>query len=90
MRASQDLEVENKQLRETLKDYNTEFAQVKNQGEWKGDVNMKGCDDASVEVTIMKLKEQIRELESTVEDKAAVRRVHLSSMFTYSPSLSLG
>ena len=41
LRASQDLEVENKQLRETLKDYNTEFAQVKNQGEEEVDVNMK-------------------------------------------------
>ena len=27
-----DLEIENKQLRETLHDYNTEFADVKNQG----------------------------------------------------------
>ena len=32
LRTLQDLEVENKQLRETLNDYNTEFAQVKNQG----------------------------------------------------------
>lgn len=30
----QDLEIENKQLRETLDDYNNEFAEVKNQGEW--------------------------------------------------------
>ena len=27
-----DLEIENKQLRETLEDYNNEFAEVKNQG----------------------------------------------------------
>ena len=27
-----DLEIENKQLRETLDDYNNEFAEVKNQG----------------------------------------------------------
>ena len=29
----QDLEIENKQLRETLDEYNHEFAEVKNQGE---------------------------------------------------------
>ena len=29
---SQDYEIENKQLRETLDEYNTEFAEVKNQG----------------------------------------------------------
>ena len=29
----QDLEIENKQLRETLEDYNNEFAEVKNQRE---------------------------------------------------------
>ena len=28
----QDLEIENKQLRETLEEYNHEFAEVKNQG----------------------------------------------------------
>ena len=28
----QDYEIENKQLRETLEEYNTEFAEVKNQG----------------------------------------------------------
>ena len=41
-----DLEIENKQLRETLEDYNNEFAEVKNQGRlieggrrWKRVVN---------------------------------------------------
>ena len=29
---AQDLEIENKQLRETLTEYNSEFAHVKNQG----------------------------------------------------------
>ena len=29
---AQDLEIENKQLRETLEEYNNEFAEVKNQG----------------------------------------------------------
>ena len=29
---AQDLEIENKQLRETLDEYNHEFAEVKNQG----------------------------------------------------------
>ena len=28
----QDYEIENKKLRETLEEYNTEFAEVKNQG----------------------------------------------------------
>lgn len=32
----QDLEIENKQLRETLDEYNHEFAEVKNQGMWYG------------------------------------------------------
>lgn len=32
----QDLEIENKQLRETLNDYNQEFKEVKNQGEVGG------------------------------------------------------
>ena len=35
---AKDCEIENKQLRETLKEYNSEFAQVKNQGmyaRWK-------------------------------------------------------
>lgn len=32
MQRMQDLEIENKQLRETLEEYNTEFAEVKNQG----------------------------------------------------------
>nr|KAG5713185.1 hypothetical protein BaRGS_007712 [Batillaria attramentaria] len=31
-----DLEIENKQLRETLDDYNNEFAEVKNQGQFVG------------------------------------------------------
>lgn len=31
---AQDLEIENKQLRETLNEYNSEFAHVKNQGEY--------------------------------------------------------
>ena len=30
---AQDLEIENKQLRETLNEYNSEFAHVKNQGQ---------------------------------------------------------
>ena len=30
--SAQDLEIENKKLRETLAEYNTEFAHVKNQG----------------------------------------------------------
>ena len=30
----QDLEIENRQLRETLAEYNHEFAEVKNQGEY--------------------------------------------------------
>ena len=31
---AQDLDLENKKLRETLDEYNNEFAEVKNQGKW--------------------------------------------------------
>ena len=44
-----------KQLRETLQEYNKEFAQVKNQ-----------------EVTIQKLRDQLKNLEDEIEERAAV------------------
>ena len=39
---SQDFEIENKKLRETLNEYNTEFAEVKNQGIYIATVTMIG------------------------------------------------
>ena len=56
LQLAQDQEVEVKQLRETLLEYNVEFAQVKNQ-----------------EVTIQKLREQLKDLEDEIESRAAVR-----------------
>ena len=53
---AQDHEIEVKQLRETLQEYNVEFAQVKNQ-----------------EVTIQKLRVQLKDLEDKIEMRAAVR-----------------
>uniref|UniRef100_W5M071 Homeobox protein cut-like n=1 Tax=Lepisosteus oculatus TaxID=7918 RepID=W5M071_LEPOC len=50
-----DVETENQKLRETLEEYNKEFAEVKNQG---------------AEVTIKALKEKIREYEQTVKNQA--------------------
>lgn len=53
---SQDHEIEVKQLRETLQEYNSEFAHVKNQ-----------------EVTIQKLKDQIKDMEDRMEELTVVR-----------------
>ncbi|XP_065890443.1 protein CASP-like [Dysidea avara] len=50
----QDRDIENKQLRETLEEYKSEFAEVKNQ-----------------EVTINRLREQLRSHENTLQEKAA-------------------
>lgn len=52
---SQDHEIEVKQLRETLQEYNSEFAHVKNQ-----------------EVTIQKLKDQLKEMEDKLEEMTVV------------------
>ena len=52
---SQDHEIEIKQLRETLHEYNSEFAHVKNQ-----------------EVTIQKLREQLKDMEDKIEATTAV------------------
>lgn len=52
---SQDHEIEVKQLRETLQEYNSEFAHVKNQ-----------------EVTIQKLKDQIKDMEDRMEEMTVV------------------
>ena len=53
---SQDHEIEVKQLRETLQEYNSEFAHVKNQ-----------------EVTIQKLKDQVKDMEDKMEEMTVVR-----------------
>ena len=64
---SQDHEIEVKQLRETLQEYNSEFAHVKNQ-----------------EVTIQKLKDQIKDMEDKIEEMTVVSVYH-----TRSPPASL-
>ena len=46
-----------KQLRETLQEYNVEFAHVKNQ-----------------EGTIQKLREQLKEMDDRMEERAAVSK----------------
>ncbi|CAF1530145.1 unnamed protein product, partial [Adineta ricciae] len=51
-----DLEVENQKLRETLAEYNNEFADVKNQDR-----------NVTVEVTIKQLREKIKDLEDKTE-----------------------
>jgi homeobox protein cut-like len=65
---AQDCEIENKQLRETLEEYNSEFAHVKNQ-----------------EVTINRLKEQLKQLElrmeQSVEERVKRREAELVSEF---------
>lgn len=55
LQQSQDHEIEVKQLRETLQEYNAEFAHVKNQ-----------------EGTIQKLREQLKEMDDRMEERAAV------------------
>lgn len=55
LQQSQDYEIEVKQLRETLQEYNVEFAHVKNQ-----------------EGTIQKLREQLKEMDDRMEERAAV------------------
>ena len=55
LQQAQDHEIEVKQLRETLQEYNAEFAHVKNQ-----------------EGTIQKLREQLKDLEDEIEERAAV------------------
>lgn len=56
LQQSMDHEIEVKQLRETLQEYNVEFAHVKNQ-----------------EGTIQKLREQLKDMEDKMEERAAVR-----------------
>ena len=64
---SQDHEVEVKQLRETLQEYNSEFAHVKNQ-----------------EVTIQKLKDQIKDMEDKIEEMTVVGVTRLEiSCYSY-------
>ncbi|KAK6184473.1 hypothetical protein SNE40_006941 [Patella caerulea] len=64
----QDLEIENKQLRETLDEYNHEFAEVKNQ-----EVTIKQLKD--------KLKEHEDKLESTAESRAKEKERELQRSF---------
>jgi len=67
----QDLEIENKQLRDTLDDYNTEFAQVKNQ---EVTIKMlkdkiKELEDKSEQVIQLKAKEKEKELQRFYAEK---------------------
>jgi homeobox protein cut-like len=57
LQSAQDHELQNSKLRETLEEYKTEFAQVKNQ-----------------EVTINRLREQLKKMEQDQEQKMAVKK----------------
>ncbi|EMP41042.1 Homeobox protein cut-like 1 [Chelonia mydas] len=72
-----DIETENQKLRETLEEYNKEFAEVKNQGacNWRFVVAVTGWAVLRIipvrtEVTIKALKEKIREYEQTLKNQA--------------------
>ena len=67
----QDLEIENKQLRETLDDYNVEFAQVKNQ---EVTIKMlkdkiKEMEEKSEQIVQQRIKEKEKELHRYFSDK---------------------
>ncbi|ESO97743.1 hypothetical protein LOTGIDRAFT_103741 [Lottia gigantea] len=65
----QDLEIENKQLRETLDEYNHEFAEVKNQ-------------EVTIKQLKEKLKEHEEKLESTADSRAKEKERELQRSFT--------
>ena len=77
-----DFEIENKKLRETLNEYNTEFAEVKNQGilhsychnDWFSSCkhHRANLSLSFPEVTINRLKEKVREYEDKIEETAKV------------------
>jgi homeobox protein cut-like len=68
---SQDLEVENKKLRETLDEYNVEFAEVKNQEVTIKALKdkIKDLEDKSEQLVQSKLKEREKELQRAFTDK---------------------
>lgn len=63
-----DLEIENKQLRETLEDYNNEFAEVKNQ-------------EVTIKQLKEKLREYEDKLESTADARAREKERELQRLF---------
>ncbi|XP_064620194.1 homeobox protein cut-like 1 isoform X3 [Lineus longissimus] len=65
---SQDLEIENKQLRETLDDYNNEFAEVKNQ-------------EVTIKLLKEKLKEYEDKMEVASQAKAKEKERELQRLF---------
>ncbi|XP_046339044.2 homeobox protein cut-like 1 isoform X1 [Haliotis rufescens] len=65
---AQDLELENKQLRETLDEYNHEFAEVKNQ-------------EVTIKQLKERLKDHEERLESTAENRAKEKERELQRIF---------
>ncbi|XP_013416522.1 protein CASP isoform X8 [Lingula anatina] len=65
---AQDLEIENKQLRETLDEYNHEFAEVKNQ-------------EVTIKQLKEKLKEHEEKVESTAQARAKEKERELQRLF---------
>ncbi len=68
---AQDLEIENKQLRETLDEYNVEFAQVKNQEVTIKSLNnkIKELDEKADQSVQQRVKEKEKELQRAFADK---------------------
>ncbi|XP_055861465.1 homeobox protein cut-like 1 isoform X2 [Biomphalaria glabrata] len=64
----QDLEIENKQLRETLEEYNHEFAEVKNQ-------------EVTIKQLKEKLKEHEERIEATAQSRAKEKERELQRVF---------
>jgi homeobox protein cut-like len=67
----QDLEIENKQLRDTLEEYNVEFAQVKNQEVTIKNLNnkIKELEEKMEQTVQQRLKEKEKELQKSYTDK---------------------
>lgn len=76
----QDLEIENTNLKETLNEYNSEFAEVKNQGSYLLFFTRSVAESYKLllksfrfaEVTIRQLKEKIKNYEEQMETTIAV------------------
>ncbi|RNA09201.1 homeobox cut-like 1 isoform X1, partial [Brachionus plicatilis] len=68
---AQDLEIENKQLRETLDEYNTEFAEIKNQEVTIKNLKekIKELEEKSEQQVQTKLNEKEKELQKFYSDK---------------------
>lgn len=67
----QDLEIENKQLRDTLEEYNVEFAQVKNQEVTIKNLNnkIKELEEKMEQTVQQRLKEKEKEMQKSYADK---------------------